>query len=77
MSDKTNIAEGHYSDDNGNEYMSIWTYKRKNNIGGGNNYEDALALNASDKFKGPFNVSDRFKEGWMYNVNDLNTYYNK
>jgi hypothetical protein len=77
MSDKTNIGEGHYKDEIGNEYMSIWTYKRKNSITNGDNYEDALALNSADKFKGPFNVTNRFKEGWMYNVTDLKEYYNK
>jgi hypothetical protein len=72
-----NIGEGHYKDENGNEYMSIWTYKRKNNIYGGDNFEDAKALSSSDKFKGPFNATNRFKEGWMYNLNDLDAYYNK
>jgi len=79
MADKTNIGEGHYRDDNGNEYMSIWTYKNKNHIEpntNGANYEDARNISCNDKFWGPFHESNQFKNGWMYNVEDLNEFYN-
>lgn len=79
MIDKTYIGEGHYEGENGKEYMSIWTFKRNNNIGTNNrdqNYEDAIALSDTDKFKGPFNKSEEFKQGWMYEVNALKSFYN-
>lgn len=75
MSQYNYISEGHYQDQEGNDYMSIWTYKRKNGIMTGDNYQDALAMTTNDKFKAPFNQTDRFKEGWMYSVNDLDEFY--
>jgi hypothetical protein len=73
MQNKIYISEGHYKDNDGNEYMSIWTFKRTNGlqIDTNQNYEDAKSISCSDKFFGPFNASNRFKEGWMYNVNCL------
>ena len=78
MDDKEFISEGHYRDNNGNEYMSIWTYKRKNGLSGDSsqNYQDAKDISCGDKFWGPFNASNRFKEGYMYNVECLNDFYN-
>ena len=75
MENKNYISEGHYNDNNGNEYMSIWTYKIQNSITKGDNFEEAKAIICSDKFWGPFNVADRFKEGWMYNLNCLKDFY--
>lgn len=74
---KTYISEGHYSDNDGNVYMSIWTFKRANSLQSdtNQNYEDAKNISCSDKFFGPFNASNRFKEGWMYNVNCLKEFY--
>jgi hypothetical protein len=71
------IGEGHYRDNNGKEYMSIWTYKIKNGIRTGDNYQEAKDIPCTDKFWGPFSKSPNFKEGWMYNVSDLNEFYNK
>lgn len=79
MSGKTFIAEGHYRDDNGNEYMSIWTFKNNFQVTPNNtdqNYTDAKAMECSDKFRGAFHTSNRFKEGWMYNVICLKQFYN-
>lgn len=76
MENKNYISEGHYSDNNGTEYMSIWTFKRKYNINKGDNYEDAKAIFCPDKFWGAFNQSNRFKEGWMYNLECLKKFYN-
>jgi hypothetical protein len=76
MKDKKYISEGYYRDIKGNEYMSIWTYKGKNSISSGDNYQDARDISCSDKFWGPFNESNRFKEGYMYNVDCLNDFYN-
>lgn len=76
MDDKTYLGEGHYIDGNGKEYMSIWTYKRKNGITTGDNFQEAKDIVCNDKFRGPFNSSDRFKEGWMYAVDCLNKFYN-
>lgn len=69
------VAEGYYKDNNGKEYMSIWTFKRKNGITTGDNFEEAKAINCSDKFKAPFNATDRFREGWMYSVVCLVEFY--
>ncbi len=77
MQNKIYISEGHYKDENGSEYMSIWTFKIKNKISGGDNFADAKAISCGDKFWGPFNESNRFKEGWMYNVTCLKEFYNK
>ena len=76
MENKTEIGEGHYQDNNGNEYMSIWTYKRKRGITSGDNFQDAKDISCSDKFWGPFTMSDQFKKGYMYNVECLNEFYN-
>lgn len=78
MSDLTYISEGYYRNEN-NEYMSIWTFKIKNGIKPNDteqNYEDAKNIPCADKYKKPFNASNKFKEGWMYNVNDLKEFYN-
>ena len=75
MGNKTYIGEGHYKDDDGNEYMSIWTYKRKHNITSGNNFEDAKKISCDDKFWGNFNMSDEFKKGYIYNVKCLIEYF--
>lgn len=69
------INEGHYRDNNGNEYMSIWTFKQINNIPDGDNYQDAKEILCSDKFWGPFNQSNRFKEGYMYSIICLRRFY--
>lgn len=76
LDNKTYISEGHYRDNKGNEYMSIWTFKRKNNINSGDNYSDAKNISCSDKFWAPFNLSDQFKEGYIYHVNCLRVFYN-
>ena len=78
MATKNYLSEGHYSDKDGNEYMSIWTYKIQNNMENNTskNYQDAKDISCSDKFWGPFNQSNRFKEGYMYNVECLNKFYN-
>ncbi len=77
MDNKTFIGEGHYSDDNGNEYMSIWTFQRKNGISGRDNFQDAKDISCNDKFFGPFSKSNEFKKGYMYNVNCLQEFYSK
>ncbi len=78
MANKTFISEGYYRDDNGNEYMSIWTYKNINEITPNTNevnYQEAQNMSCSDKFWAPFNESNVFKKGYMYNVNCLNDFY--
>jgi hypothetical protein len=78
MENKIYVSEGHYRDNGGNEYMSIWTYKKKNYMTSNTNdinYQDAKAITCSDKFWGHFNASDRFKEGWMYNIECLKKFY--
>lgn len=78
MSNKTYIGEGHYKSDDGREFMSIWTFKIKFGIRSNNtqqNYEDAVALSNVSKFRGPFSQSPNFKEGWMYEVEALKSFY--
>lgn len=78
MTDKTFIGEGHYRDENGTEFMSIWSFKKAFNVGSNNrdqNYEDAIALGSANKFWGAFNQSQYFKEGWMFEVSALNSFY--
>lgn len=79
MNDKEYLGEGHYRDQDGNEFMSIWTFKRAFEVGNNNNqqnYEDAKALAGVKKFWGPFNKSQYFKEGWMFEINGLKSFYN-
>jgi len=79
MDNKIFISEGHYRDNNGNNYMSIWTYKNTNGIfpnDNQTNYNDAKKINCSDKFWGAFNASNKFKEGYMYNVECLDNFFN-
>ncbi len=75
MEDKEYISEGHYRDNKGNDFMSIWTFKRKHGITEGDNSKEALAISCSDKFRAPFNASNKFKEGYMYSVDCLNKFY--
>ena len=80
MEDFEFLGEGHYRHHNGTEYMSIWTYKRKKRILLNNpqlNYKEAKEMDCSNKFWGPFNASDNFKEGWMYDVEYLNEFYDR
>lgn len=79
MENKTYIEEGHYRDNNGNHYMSIWTFKKTYKINTNSNeinYSDARQINCNDRFMGPFNESDTFKKGWMYNIDCLKNFYN-
>ena len=71
------IGEGHYRNGLGEDYMSIWTYKRKNRILGGDNYKEALQIYCDDKFNGPFNQSNDFTSGWMYNTKHLDEFYKR
>jgi len=79
MTDKTYIGEGHYNDNDGNEYMSIWSFKIAFDVADNNNqqnYADAKALGSVEKFWGPFNESKNFKEGWMFELSALKSFYN-
>lgn len=75
------MSEGYYKNkQNEQEYMSIWTYKQQNGMGKGSNesnYDDAKRIKCNDKYWMPFTQSENFKSGWVYNVNDLNSFYNK
>ena len=75
------VDEGHYKNETtGDEYMSIWTYKRKNGMGNSSNeinFEDAKKITCIDKHWMPFNKSENFKSGYIYNINDLKEYYNR
>lgn len=78
MSNKTYIGEGHYRSDDGKEFMSIWSFKKKFGVFSNNteqNYQDAIALSDVSKFRGPFSQSPNFKEGWMYEVEALKSFY--
>lgn len=81
MMDLQYISEGCYRcKSTGNEYMSIWTFKQHNGMGRGTNeinYADAKRIKCLDKHWMPFTQSENFKSGWIYNVNDLNEFYNK
>ncbi len=71
------LEEGHYKGESA-EYMSIWTYKRKKSVlpnDTSSNYEDAKNIICDDRKWLPFNQSNRFKEGWHYNVVCLQSYY--
>lgn len=71
------LEEGHYKSESG-EYMSIWTYKRKMGVFPNDtsvNYEDAKNIICDDRKWMPFNQSNRFKEGWHYNVACLHAFY--
>jgi len=73
------LEEGHYKSDT-EEYMSIWTYKRKKRVSPNDtssNYEDAKNIVCGDRKWLAFNQSNRFKEGWHYNVNCLDTFYKR
>ena len=73
------IKEGHYVNGN-DEFMSIWTYKNVNGIYPNDrerNYEDAKAIQCSDRHWKPFNASREFKAGWHYNVECLDIYFKK
>lgn len=80
MDDLIWISEGYYRNSKTcEEYMSIWTYKQKNGMGIGSNesnYDDAKNIKCNDKHRMPFNKSENFKSGWVYNVVDLNKFYN-
>lgn len=71
------ISEGHYKNGLGDDYMSIWTYKKRNHIYNGDNYKEALMMNCNDKFFGAFNYSNEYHKGWMYNTNYLDEFYKK
>lgn len=73
---RTFIAEGHYRDADGTEYMSIWTYKRTHRIFGGDNSAEALQMQNFKRFRGPFTQSPDYKSGYMYDVNQLQQFYN-
>lgn len=78
MSNKTYVGEGHYRSDDGKEFMSIWTFKKLNGIRTNStelNYQDAIELSNVSKFRGPFSQSPNFKEGWMYEVEALKSFY--
>lgn len=80
MNDKTFISEGHYKDNEGVEFMSIWTFKKKNFINPNTteaNGQDALQMQDFNRFRGPYNQSPNFKEGWMYDTRQLNEFYSK
>jgi hypothetical protein len=80
MNDKTFLGEGHYKGNDGVEYMSVWTFKKKYFINPNNtdaNGEDALQMQHFNRFKGPYNQSNRFFEGWMYDVEQLKEFYSK
>lgn len=81
MNDLIWMSEGFYRNDKtGEEYMSIWTYKQQNGMGKGSNesnYDDAKRIKCNDKHWMPFTKSENFKSGWVYNVTDLNKFYNK
>lgn len=71
------IDEGHYKEEN-KEYMSIWTYKRNFGVQPNDNqtnYMDATKIKCPDRKWLPFNQSNRFKEGWHYEVNCLISFY--
>jgi hypothetical protein len=79
MENKQFVGEGHYRDNNGNEYMSIWTYKKLRGIQPNDNsvnFEHAKEIICFDKIWGPFNQSPVFKEGYMYNVECLDNFFN-
>lgn len=80
MNDKTFLGEGHYRGNDGVEYMSIWTFKKKNYISPNDrfaNADEALQIQHFNRFRGPFNQSRDFKEGWMYDVEQLKEFYSK
>lgn len=80
MNDKIFLGEGHYKDNEGVEFMSIWTFKKKNFINPNNrdaNGQDALQMQGFNRFRGPFTQSEDFKEGWMYDTRQLNEFYSK
>jgi hypothetical protein len=71
------LEEGYYREGD-DQYMSIWTYKRKNGMtpnDTGSNYEDAKNMTCYNRKWLPFNQSNRFKEGWHYDLGYLVTFY--
>ena len=71
------IEEGHYKEGE-RIYLSIWTYKKLKSIKPNDtstNYNDAKNIICSDRKWLPFNESNRFKEGWHYEVNCLDNFY--
>jgi hypothetical protein len=80
MNDKTFLGEGHYRDNEGVEFMSVWTYKKKNFINPNNteaNGQVALQMQGFNRFKGPYSKSPNYREGWMYDTRELKEFYSK
>lgn len=76
------IKEGHYRDENGQEYKSIWCYKLDEGFAdylnnNERNCEDAevLKVKCVDKEWSDFNLSTNYPEGYLYNIQCLNEFY--
>lgn len=71
------VKEGHYKGD-GVEYWSIWAFKKEHGIlpnDTAGNYEEAKRMRCEDRQWLSFNRSNRFSEGWHYNLQYLIDFY--
>lgn len=71
------VKEGHYKGDRV-EYWSIWAFKNEHEIlpnDTSTNFEDAKRINCNNRQWLPFNNSNRFREGWHYDISFLVIFY--